>query len=190
MTASVESKLDVVALGYDNYRIMRDNADRSLDYLKRLVDRGGRQFDNDWWISLPEPVYALALEDLADALKSLSEELQMRMDKTKEEAQKIVTESRIQLDKSIDVVLYNLAQKQIRERKAMIKDLDKMGEDAIEEGVIESMRKLPVLEEGRSWQYEGKQAGKPMWSVIDTPKIKTPVKNVKTIFKLNRRPKK
>jgi hypothetical protein len=192
MTPTIESKLDVLAIGYDHYRIMRDNAWRALDYLQRLIKRGGKYFENDWWFAFPEPTHCLTLEDLEAVLKELHKDLEQRFQHTKEEATKTVKESNLTFTSSIDELLYNLAQKQNREKKANKKDLNKGSEEAIEEGILESLRKLPDLGPDRSYQYEGKENGRPKWSVIDTPKKSSPVipkTKTKTIFKLNRRPK-
>lgn len=179
MTASLESKLDVMAMGYDHYRLLRDDAGRAAEYLARVIAKGGDYLDSDWWINFPEPVQSLTLEDLRDALETLFNDMQGHMYKIKEKAEIVAREGGLVPNSSMEALLYNLAQKQRKEEKKFkkkMKDANMSSEAAIEQSIIESMRDLPELGDDQSYQFEGNETKNgvttPKWSIVDTPKKK------------------
>lgn len=201
--ATVESKMDVIALAYDHYRILRDDSNRAADYMERVIKRGGEYLDSDWWVVLPEPVHTISLGDIIASIRELNREMTERMEKAREEAIKVAAESKLQLTKSVEVTLHNLAHSQREEKKLRDKieeDMKNLDGGYNNSSIIESLGKLPELAEDESYEYIGMDAidgvRKPKWVVIKTPAKKKSKKEApkvitppKPMLKLQRRPR-
>lgn len=197
MSASKESKLEIMALGYDHYRILRDSAAKAEEYLNRVIKRGGKPLAEEFWFELPNSVSTLSLTDLANGLVALVGEMVLKMADIKEHAQKLVIE--LKLTKDVDSVLYDLAEAQRKENKKVKKQqqeiawLERHSKD--EMSVLDTMQELPVLGPDQAYEYLGIQETKngkaeAVWEIISTPlKTKTDQPKVKTIFHLRQRPK-
>lgn len=190
MIRSKESELDVLALGYDHFRILRDSAHRASDYLERVIKRGGKALDEKFWLSLPEPTSTISLRDMNNAMSALLGELVIEMADIKEQAAKIVGD--LKLERSVDNVLYTLAQSQ-RSVKLTEKDLEKEWEDrdSVDElSELDELNMLPALGPNQQYEYTGKK-GSPeeVWKIIDLVQ-KGENQKEKTTFSLKRRPKK
>src|SRR5258706_5297595 len=108
--SELESKLDVLALGYNHLRLLRDSAGRADEYLDRVLTRGGKVLEEEFWIDLPEAIDTISLREIKAALTALVGKLALRMEEVKEEATHIATY--LELPKNIDYILYELARKQ------------------------------------------------------------------------------
>lgn len=214
MPASLQSKLEVMALAHEHYRILRDNADRAEEYLERALERGGKQLDEDWWLDLPEPINCLTLGDLMTGLRALVAELASRVEETKEVASDVAKE--LGLTDGIGAILYRLVEAQRRESKALAKALaieaaartkaeeEWLNRDSTETDdapILDSMKRLPALKEDQQYELTGKEIvdGKevPSWEIINTPvgtsktkeKSNEPKPKPKSVLTLKRRPR-
>ena len=197
--SSKESQLEVLALGYDHYRILRDSAARSEEYLSRVIKRGGKTLAAEFWLELPEPISVISLKDMMNAIKSLTGEMVLKMGEVKEKAEKIVKE--LHLTTSVDTVLYNLAEAQRQEakaRKRAAQEIEWLERDSKDElsPIFDSLEQLPKLGPDQSYEYVGlldetQNGAKAIWKIVNTP-LKTVVQSQlkpKTILQLRRRPK-
>lgn len=196
MDHSVESKLDVLALGYDHYRILRDSAARAEEYVNRIQKRGGEVLEEEFWIELPEPTLTIGLKDVSTALLSLVGEMALKMGEIKEQAAQIVEE--LKLTESVDSILYNLAEAQRKEKKKKIlkaQEIEGLKRESKETPLLNSLANLPALGPNQQYEYVGMQEGESttataIWKIIDTPLKSNKEKTlVKSTFHLRQRPK-
>jgi len=191
MSGSTESKLDILALAYDHYRILRDSATRADDYVERILTRGGKVLEDEFWIELPEPVITISLREIKNAITALVGELEVKMVDVKAQVTTIAED--LKLDKNVDYLLYTLAQKQQTTKKPPIKkDLEEEWDErnsTDEISPLDSLAKLPSLGPNQQYEYVGEK-GSPdkIWKIIDLVPNEVKPKE-KTTFSLKRRPK-
>lgn len=188
---SDESKMEVIALGHDHWRIARDNAARARDYVERLLDHTGEYLVTNWF-TVPDsceevcegPMVSIGITDLALALQDLESYCEDKLIETLDEFKKVVgdkspeiLQERFHIKGDVDTLLNQLVEAQIVEQKKRIKKsktLPIIGEtkdylDGSDDELI-PFDQLPSLNEGEGYLFvaqmerEGKMV--PMWKVI------------------------
>src|SRR5258705_1270809 len=184
MSSSKESTLDVLALAYDHFRILRDCADRAKEYLSRIQKRGRKSVEEEFWVDLPEPVNCLTIDDLINASEALTGDFVLKMGEVKEQASKIVEE--LKLTKHVDTILYDLVIAQQKKNKPKttkdwLDNQDKMSP-------LNALQKLPLLGPNEQYDYDGDRTdGTAIWKIITLLPSEKPKE--KPNLKLRRRPK-
>ena len=177
---SVESKLEVMALAWDHFRILRDSAARAEDYLGRVVKNGSISLE-DFWVDFPEPISCLSLKELMTGVAVLSNDLSARLTDIEEKTAEILTD--LKINKKPTAILYSLVEKQREEQI----DFEEKWMNRNSEDEVSMLDTMPQLGPDDQAEWNGYD-----WELLDNPgKKKKPSKTQpKPIFSLKTRPRK
>lgn len=175
---SIQSKLEVMAMAWEHFRVIRDSANRAEDYLSRVIKRSGTSLE-DFWLEFPEPIVCMTLPELMTAVAVLCNDLNSRVSEIEQKATEIIKE--LKLKEKTTKILYSLSEKNRQETRDFEKKwLNRNSEDEL--SILDSMPDLDPDEQAEltasGWQKLGK-----------VPK-QLPVSQPKPIFSLKTRPKK